>query len=251
MHAYVMSQAVAGSPYPMHLTFVPTQDEIYLPIVVRRPNEEGPFPAITIGRGNGRGGMPHVVREVERMAEMQDRMIERGYVVAYVNYRNEVPQLYNDIDRGTALADDMTKQGRVRHSAPVIDSDDLAAVIQYLGALAYVVPDRIGAIGVSHGGEMILKTAAEMHFGCAVAVEGASHEFLCVDTGPDAPRKDGEIQYNDIEVVRARATKRAPWPVYNALRHPSCTLGAIAIIPREFSSLRMNGCWKRARRRPG
>jgi dienelactone hydrolase len=207
MHAYVMSQPAPGSPYPMYLTFLLTRDEIYLPIVVRRPPGEGPFPAITIGRGNGRGGMPHVVREVERMVPMQDRMIERGYVVAYVNYRNEVPQLYNDIDPGAAIDDDMTRQGRVRRSAPALDSDDLGSVIHYLATLPFVVQDRIGAIGVSHGGEMILKTAAEMRFACGVAEEGASHEFLCVDTGPDAPRKDGEIQYNDIDVVRARADK--------------------------------------------
>jgi len=54
---------------------------------------------------------------------------------------------------------------------------------------------------------MILKAAAETTFTAGVAIEGASHEFLSVDTGPKVPRKDGEIQYQDIERVRTNANK--------------------------------------------
>jgi dienelactone hydrolase len=72
-----------------------------------------------------------------------------------------------------------------------------------------VKPDAIGAVGVSHGGEMILKVAAETNLLAAgVAIEGASHEFLGVDTGPNAPRKGTEIQYQDIEVVRRNADRK-------------------------------------------
>jgi dienelactone hydrolase len=68
--------------------------------------------------------------------------------------------------------------------------------------------NAVGAVGVSHGGEMILKVAAETSLLTAgVAIEGASHEFLSVDTGPRAPRKGTEIQYQDIEVVRRNADK--------------------------------------------
>ena len=44
-------------------------------------------------------------------------------------------------------------------------------------------------------------------FAAGVAIEGASHEFLAVNTGPTAPRKGTEIQYQDIEVVRKNADK--------------------------------------------
>src|SRR5262245_47223142 len=115
-HGYALSQPVTGSPYPVHLAFVWTRDEIYVPVAIRKPAGAGPFPVITMGRGNGRGGMPHVIREVERCASMQDLMIERGYVVAYVNYRNEVPHLYNEIERAHLMRDDMTADERVRRS---------------------------------------------------------------------------------------------------------------------------------------
>src|SRR2546430_1811617 len=98
-HGYVITKPVRGSEIPADYTFVLTRDEIYVPVAVRRPRGAGPFPLITIGRGNGRGGLPHVEAQVERLASMQDRMIVRGYAVAYVSYRNEIPHLYNEIER--------------------------------------------------------------------------------------------------------------------------------------------------------
>lgn len=207
-HGFAVTRPVRGSNIPMELTFVLTRDEIYVPIAIRKPAGSGPFPAITMGRGDGRGGYQHVEREVARLATMQDRMIERGYVVAYVNYRNEIPHLYETSDPAVNLPDDISGgDNRTLKSAPSLDSDDFIAIINYLKTLSYVDPKRIGAVGVSHSGEMILKAAAQITFACGVAIEGASHEFLSVNTGPTAPRKDDEIQYNDIEVVRRNAEK--------------------------------------------
>jgi dienelactone hydrolase len=225
MHGYAMSQPVSGSPHPVYLSFAWTRDEIYVPLAVRKPPGAGPFPAIIMGRGNGRGGMPHVIREVERCASMQDTMIERGYVVAFVNYRNEVPHLYNEIEAARSVADDMTAEGRVRLSSPALDSNDLGAVIRYLQTLPYVRAGAIGAMGVSHGGEMIMKCAAEMSFGAGVVIEGASHEFLVVDTGPSVPRRNGEIQYNDIEAVRANADKKRAMERIARINTPMLHLG--------------------------
>ena len=141
-------------------------------------------------------------------SSMQDEMIKRGYVVVYVNYRNEVPHLYENIARAENLPDDVSGGARrTLKSSPTLDSDDLIAIFKYLRMLPYVNPDAIGAIGVSHSGEMILKVAAEMDFAAGVAIEGASHEFISVETGPTAPRKGTEIQYQDIEVVRKNADK--------------------------------------------
>jgi dienelactone hydrolase len=208
LEGHVVTRAVQGSKYAADFTFVPTRDEIYVPVAIRRPPGEGPFPAITMGRGNGRGGMSHVEREVERIAAMQDRMIERGYVVAYVNYRNEIPYLYGQARRAQSLPDDMSGgQNRVLKSAPTLDSDDLIAVFDYLRKLPYVDGNAVGAVGVSHGGEMILKAAAETTFAAGVVIEGAAHEFLSVNTGPAAPRKANELQYQDIEVARRNADK--------------------------------------------
>ncbi|HKA42830.1 MAG TPA: hypothetical protein VKF40_12645 [Burkholderiales bacterium] len=206
-HGYGITRPVKGSDIPMELTFVLTRDEIYVPIAIRKPPGNGPFPAITMGRGNGRGGMKHVEAQVERLASLQDRIIARGYVVAYVNYRNEIPLLYGQADRAQNLADSMTAEGRTLKSMASLDSDDLVAIFDYLKTLPYVKRDAIGAVGVSHSGEAILKAAAETDFGAGVAIEGASHEFLSVDTGPGIPRKNGEIQYQDIELARKNADK--------------------------------------------
>ena len=206
-HGYVITKPVRGSEFSADYTFVLSRDEIYVPIAVRRPKGDGPFPLITMGRGNGRGGLPHVEAQVERLASMQDRMIVRGYAVSYVSYRNEIPHLYNEIERAHNVADDLSGEGRTLKSSPSLDSDDMISILKYLKTLPYVKKDRIGAVGVSHSGEMVLKAAAETSFTCGVAIEGASHEFLCVDTGPKAPRKNGVMQYQDKELVRKNADK--------------------------------------------
>jgi dienelactone hydrolase len=206
-HGYVITKPVRGSSTPADYTFVLTRDEIYVPVAVRRPAGAGPFPLIVIGRGNGRGGLPHVEKQVERLNAMQELMLARGYAVAYVQYRNEIPHLYNQIERAHNIGDDISGEGRTLKSTPSLDSDDMISILAYLRTLPYVKQDAIGCVGVSHSGEMILKMAAETSFACGVVIEGASHEFLCVDTGPSAPREGGVLQYHDKERVRAAADK--------------------------------------------
>jgi dienelactone hydrolase len=225
-HGHVVKRALRGSANPMDLIFVLTRDEIYVPIAVRKPEGDGPFPLITMGRGNGRGGVQHVEAQVARLVGMQDRMIARGYVVAYVNYRNEIPHLYEAGQQAANLPDDVSGgDNRTLKSAPSLDSDDFIAIIRYLGTLPYVDPDAIGAVGVSHSGEMILKAAAQISFAAGVAIEGASHEFLSVNTGPTAPRKADEIQYQDIEVVRNNADKAAAMERIRRINTPILHIG--------------------------
>ena len=206
-HGFAITKPVRGSDIPADYSFVLTRDEIYVPIAVRRPRGTGPFPMIAIGRGNGRGGLPHVEKQVERLAGMQERMLARGYAIAYVSYRNEIPHLYNQIERAHNLGDDVSGEGRTLKSSPSLDSDDMISILSYLRTLPYVRQNALGCVGVSHSGEMILKVAAETSFACGVVIEGASHEFLCVDTGPKAPRKEGVLQYQDKELVRRNADK--------------------------------------------
>lgn len=219
---YALIQPLYGTPYPAILVFVPTFDELYVPLVLRKPEGEGPFPVITMGRGDGRGGMPHVLAEVERLVPMQDEMIRRGYAVAYVNYRHEIPRLYGQRGELTELEDDMSGgENRRLKSAATLDSDDLAAVWCYLAQRPWVKPGAIGALGISHGGEMILKAAAAgAPLAAGIIAEGASHEFLSVNTGPGAPRRGGELQYQDIEVVRGEADREAALARIRRIRTP-------------------------------
>ncbi|HET7209664.1 MAG TPA: prolyl oligopeptidase family serine peptidase [Terriglobales bacterium] len=207
-HGYVISsKPLPGTNTPADYTFVLTRDEVYVPIIVRKPKGSGPFPAITMGWGEGREGMKKVERLAESLSQMQDRMIARGYVVATVNYRNEIPYAYEQSKPPQNLPDSISGERRMLKSGPTLDHEDLIAVIRYLQSLPYVDKNGVGAMGVSHSGEMIMKASSEYTFGAGVCVEPADHEFLTVDTGPNAPRKGTEIQYNDVEVVRKNANK--------------------------------------------
>jgi dienelactone hydrolase len=207
-HGYVLgSTEVKGSSIPGERTFVLTRDEIYVPIIIRKPKGNGPFPAITMGWGEGREGMHKVENLTERLSQMQDRMMARGYVVVTVNYRNEIPYAYESSKPPQNLPDSISGERRMLKSGPTLDHEDLIAIIRYLQTLPYVDKNAVGAIGVSHSGEMIMKAASEYNFAAGVCIEPANHEFLTVNTGPTAPRKDNEIQYNDIEVARKNANK--------------------------------------------
>ena len=204
-------RAVPGSRWPLQPALAPTADEIYVPVTLRKPEGDGPFPMITIGRGDGHGGMEHAIALSLRLAAMQDRLLARGYAVACVNYRNEIPRLYGRQGPAVALVDDISGgEHLVLKSAATLDSDDLAAIWRWLATLPWVRPQSIGALGISHGGEMILKAvAAGAPLAAGVIAEGASHEFLSVDTTASAPRIDGELQYQEIETVRAHADRTA------------------------------------------
>ena len=224
-HGYVITKPVRGTDVSADYTFVLTRDEIYVPMAMLKPKGAGPFPLITVGRGNGRGGLPHVEREVERIALMLQRMLERGYAVAYVSYRNEIPRLYNEIGRAHNVGDDVSGEGRTLKSSPSLDSDDMISILSYVRTLPYVKEDAIGCVGVSHSGEMILKVAAETSFTCGVVIEGASHEFLAVNMGPEAPRKEGIVQYNDRELVRENADKAVAMERIRRISTPMLHIG--------------------------
>jgi dienelactone hydrolase len=225
-HGYVITKAVKGSEIPADYTFVLTRDEIYVPIAVRKPKDNGRFPVITMGFGEGKRGMLKVEELVERLAPMQDRMIARGYVVATVNYRNEVPYLYEQIQEPAQnLPDSISGERRTLKSHPTLDHEDLIASMRYLQTQPYVEKNAIGAMGVSHSGEMILKAAAEYDFAAGVCIEPAAHEFLSVNTGPSAPRKGTEIQYNDIAVVRKNSHKAAATDRIRRIKTPFLIFG--------------------------
>ena len=224
-HGYSILKPVPGSDIPMELTFVFTHDEIYTPVVIRRPKGSGPFPAILMSRGEGRGGMPRAISQSEDLSGMVERMVARGYVVAFAEIRNEVPYLYWKQKRSENLADSISGGNRTLKSESSLDSDDYVAIIQYLQAQPYVDRDAVGATGVSHSGELILKAAAEVDFACGVPIEGAAHEFLQVTTDLTAPREGTEIQFQDIAVVKKFANKARAMERIKKIKTPMLLLG--------------------------
>ncbi|MEW5984556.1 MAG: prolyl oligopeptidase family serine peptidase [Acidobacteriota bacterium] len=225
VHGYVITKSVPGSTIPADYTFVITRDEVFVAISVRKPAGNGLFPAVLVSSGNGAGGMRTVERQTERLASMFDQMIARGYVVAYIEPRNEIPFLYGKQTRAENMPDSVSGGQRTLKSNPTLDSDDFISAIQYLQSLPYVDKDAVGAMGVSHSGELILKAASEITFACGVPIEGAANEYLEVDIGPDAPRKDNEIQFQDIDVVKRRANKAVAMERIKRIRTPLLVIG--------------------------
>lgn len=182
----------SGTPYQVHL--VPTQDEIYVPIGLRKPDGNGPFPAVLVGAGPGRGGIPVIEDALYRLEPMMDDMLDRGYVVVYTNPRNEAAGAYNHLDRPERLSDGVNRAART----PRLDSDDYVSVIQYVRALPYV--NGVGTVGVSHNGELLSKAASEIAWDAAVSIEGATHEYLAVDYDKVLVDND-EMQIRTTEVA--------------------------------------------------
>ena len=171
----VVTEAVPGSEYPVHLMYVALVDGVYAPIGLRYPHGAGPTPIVLFARGNGGGGMA-VVREFTRNSSWtQEQFLAAGYAVAWLRYRAEVDYVY---DRVGKLVQDI-RQGRQLLNRGPLEYEDVISIAEYVKTLPAIDPDRIGYMGVSHGGEMALKIASEYRgIRAMIAAEPASHEFL-------------------------------------------------------------------------
>lgn len=174
-------EEVSGSDVPVHLMYVETWDGLYTAIGLRLPPSDGPRPVILLASGNGGGGMAWVRQAVRERGYIMDRLLEAGYACAWLRYRTEVELGY---DQGGRLVRDI-RQGRDMFNRSPLEYEDEIAVIEHVKTLPSIDGDRVGLIGMSHGGEMVLKITSE-YDGVAVAVasEPASHEFLALT--PDA-----------------------------------------------------------------
>jgi predicted acyl esterase len=182
----------------VHLMYIEVWDGLYTPIGVRLPEGDGPFPMVLLAAGNGGEGMRWVRNAVRNRAYIQDRLAEAGMASAWLRYRTEVELGYND---GGALVRDK-RQGREMFNRSPLEYEDGIAVIEHLKSLPWVDGDRIGLIGMSHGGEMALKITSEYHgVAAAVASEPAAHEFLAL-TPDNTAFVNEETQLRNIEEMR-------------------------------------------------
>ncbi len=214
----VITEPVAGSDYPVDLMYVEVWDGLYAPIGLRKPEGDGPFPVVLLASGNGGEGMAWIRDAVANKGYLMERLLEAGYACAWLRYRTEVELGYHE---GGPLVRDI-RQGRGLFNRSPLEYEDEIAIIDYLKTLPYIDGDRVGLIGMSHGGEMVLKITSEYHgVAAAVASEPASHEYLAL-TPDDTAFVNEETQLRNIEEmvmsetdkVRARidmdvATERA------------------------------------------
>ncbi|MFL2545851.1 MAG: alpha/beta hydrolase family protein [Candidatus Rariloculaceae bacterium] len=221
----VLDRTLPGSGTSWELQLVLTQDELYVPIGVRKPDGDGPFPLILVGSGQGRDGMLKIEQAMEDVEELMNHLVARGYATAYLNFRNEVPELYNEIARSELLADTVSGGDRRLQSYPTLDSEDYVSIVNHVKALPYTDPEAIGAIGSSHSGEIILKGTAIMNIAAGVVSEAAALEYLAIDVQAASLNAAGERDFNDIENARRLADKEVAMSRIRKSETPLLVLG--------------------------
>jgi predicted esterase len=201
-------EEVPGSDMPLELKYLETWDGLYAPIGLRFPPGDGPHPLVLLASGNGGGGMAWVRDAVADRGYIMDRLLERGYACAWIRYRTEVELGY---ENGGRLVRD-TRQGRDMFNRSPLEYEDEIAIVEQLKEDPRIDGDRVGLIGMSHGGEMVLKITSEYQgIKAAVASEPAAHEFLALAPDESAfvepetgMRNIEEMQMAETEKVRAR-----------------------------------------------
>jgi dipeptidyl aminopeptidase/acylaminoacyl peptidase len=201
-------EEVADSAIPVELRYIETWDGLYAPIGLRFPPGDGPHPLVLLASGNGGGGMAWIRDAVTNRGYIMDRLLERGYACAWLRYRSEVELGY---ENGGRLIRD-TRQGRDMFNRSPLEYEDEIAIVDELKNDPRVDADRVGLIGMSHGGEMVLKITSEYQgIKAAVASEPAAHEFLALNPDNTAfvepttgLRNIEEMQMAEAEKVRSR-----------------------------------------------
>jgi dienelactone hydrolase len=208
---------------------VETWDGLYTAVGLRVPEGDGPHPVVLLASGNGGGGMPWVRQAVADRGYIMERLLEAGYACAWLRYRTEVELGY---DLGGPLIRG-GRQGRELFNRAPLEYEDEIAVVEFLKTRPDIDPDRVALIGMSHGGEMVLKLTSD-YDGVAVAVasEPASHEFLSLTpdntafVDPDTGlRNIEEMQMTDVEKVRSRIDETKARERISTINTPILVMG--------------------------
>ena len=190
---FVFTEPVRNSDIPVDITLLETVDGLYTAIGLRKPSGKGPFPMVLFFTGNGGGGVPWVRHQVNNRAYTMERFLDAGYAVGWRRYRAEVWFEYTrvpELEVSRHLAHQLLNR-------PPLDYDDLKTIVEYVRTLPYVDADKVGLVGNSHGGGMILKATAETSVTAAIVSEPDASEILQMD-----PAKFGaDVEYRSMESV--------------------------------------------------
>ncbi|MCZ6500510.1 MAG: prolyl oligopeptidase family serine peptidase [Gammaproteobacteria bacterium] len=171
--AITVIEAVPGSDIPVHLMFVELKDGVYAPIGLRKPEGTGPFPTIVFAHMNGGLGLRWIREWTQNGSWTLEQFLAAGYAVVWMRYRAEVESSY-----GSPLIEGEW-QGRQIFSRGPFEYEDAISIIEYIKTLPFVDSARLGYLGVSHGGEMLMKIATEYNgLRAGIANEPASIEYL-------------------------------------------------------------------------
>ena len=230
MNRFILDETLDdGTGYEIHQ--VETWDGLYAPMALRRPSGDGPHPAVVLASGNGGGGVEWLRTAMRERRHIMDRLVAAGYACAWTRYRTEVELGYNN---GGALVRDM-RQGRGLFNRSPLEYEDEIAIIEYVKGLDDVNGDRVAMIGMSHGGEMVLKITSEYHgLAAAVASEPASHEYLALTPDESAHVKPEtglrdieEMQMAEVAKVRGRIDEALARERIDGIRTPILVMGRV------------------------
>ncbi|MGH6771597.1 MAG: alpha/beta hydrolase family protein [Xanthobacteraceae bacterium] len=169
------TEPVRGSDIPVQLIQVETIDGLYTPMGLRTPKGAGPFPLVLFAWGNGGGGIAVVRDFTQNRSWTQEQFLAAGYAVAWLRYRAEVDYAY---DRVGKLVEDRRQNRQLLNRGP-LEYEDVIAIAEHVKTLPAIDAQRIGYMGMSHGGEMAFKIGSEYQgFRAMIASEPAAHEFL-------------------------------------------------------------------------
>ena len=90
----VLTETVNG--HSVNLMMIEVWDGLYVPVGVRKPDGDGPFPMVLLASGNGGEGMEWIRDSMRNRAYTVDKLVEAGFACAWTRYRTEVELGYNN-----------------------------------------------------------------------------------------------------------------------------------------------------------
>lgn len=211
----VMTEPVAGSDIPVDIMLVETVDGLLTPIGLRKPHGAGPFPIVLLFTGNGGAGIPAVRNYVHGPAGYtMQRFLDAGFAVAWITYRAEAWFAYE-----TAQPLKVSHhQANQLLNRPALEYNDLISIIEDVRRLPFIDARRVGLIGNSHGGGMILKAGAEgLDVAGAIVSEPDASEFLQLD--PKVFDTE-EAQLQTMDLVVAHVNKKLALERFRRIKVP-------------------------------
>jgi dienelactone hydrolase len=223
----VVSEPVMGSSIPLELSYVETVDGMYAPVGVRKPAGNGPFPFVVFAHMNGGMGAQWIREWTQYGSWTLEQFLKAGYAVAWMRYRAEVGK---DPVYGAALKEGMREGRQIFNRAP-LEYDDAISIIKWVKTLPYADPERVGYVGLSHGGEMLMKITSEYHgLRAGIASEPASIDFLArrpMPRDPNAPSvpetfrvNTPDMQKEAVERLRGQIDMAVAMERINAIQTP-------------------------------
>jgi dienelactone hydrolase len=219
-----------GSEIPLHLIYVETVDGMYAPIGLRKPPGNGPFPIVLFAHMNGGLGTQWIREWTQNGSWTLEQFLKAGYAVAWMRYRAEVEEGY-----GIRLVEGKQEGRQIFNRGP-FEYEDAISIVKFVKALPYIDPDRVGFLGLSHGGEMLMKIASEYNgLRAGIACEPASIDYLARRPQPRDPNvppppetmkvNTEEMQRKAVEELRGRIDLNVAMARINAVKMPIMVQG--------------------------